>query len=139
MFRFLFGPNDYQGSQPWMGIPEFWVKYIRKAERHFLLNSKEPDSTTLNCSTQIFNLRQLKHARFCLLLPFLVKNSLEYFPATISLRGIFPRSSMINAMWSVCPKRKREKQWTSGPRSLCELGFDMQLLETLEWIQTLSS
>lgn len=31
---------------------------------------------------------------------FLVKNSLEYFPATMSLRGTFPRSSMIRAMWS---------------------------------------
>lgn len=41
---------------------------------------------------------------FCFLLPFLVKNSLEYFPAKMSLRGIFPRSSMINAIWSACEK-----------------------------------
>lgn len=33
-------------------------------------------------------------------LPFLVKKSLEYFPAIMSLRGIIPNSSMIKAMWS---------------------------------------
>lgn len=40
--------------------------------------------------------------------PFLVKNSLEYLPFMTSLRGIFPSSSIINAMWSGY-KRNREK------------------------------
>lgn len=33
-------------------------------------------------------------------LPFLEKNSRLYFPAATTLRGTFPRSSMIRAMWS---------------------------------------
>lgn len=33
-------------------------------------------------------------------LPFLVKKSLEYLPAIMSLRGTLPSSSMISAMWS---------------------------------------
>lgn len=37
-----------------------------------------------------------------LLLPFLVKKSLEYLPAIMSLRGTLPSSSMISAMWSIC-------------------------------------
>lgn len=32
--------------------------------------------------------------------PFLEKNSRLYFPAATTLRGTFPRSSMIRAMWS---------------------------------------
>lgn len=34
------------------------------------------------------------------MLPFLEKNSRLYFPAATTLRGTFPRSSMIRAMWS---------------------------------------
>lgn len=34
-------------------------------------------------------------------LPFLVKKSLEYLPAIMSLRGTLPSSSMISAIWSM--------------------------------------
>lgn len=34
------------------------------------------------------------------ILPFLVKKSLEYLPAIMSLRGTLPSSSMISAIWS---------------------------------------
>lgn len=42
-----------------------------------------------------------KTPRQVTLLPFLVKKSLEYLPAIMSLRGTLPSSSMINAIWSI--------------------------------------
>lgn len=47
------------------------------------------------------------HNRFAL--PFLVKKSLEYFPAVMSLRGTCPSSSMINAIWSDKIRVRKER------------------------------
>ncbi len=53
-------------------------------------------------------------------LPFLVKNSLEYFPVNMSLRGTAPSSSMIKAMWSTithreCRAGRGVVRWRGGP------------------------
>lgn len=53
------------------------------------------------------------------MLPFLPKNSLEYFPVNTSLRGTAPSSSMIKAMWStithrVCRAGRGVVRWRGG-------------------------
>lgn len=47
-------------------------------------------------------------------LPFLVKKSLEYFPAKICLRGTGPSSSMIKAMWSIPQEGERRGEEGEG-------------------------
>lgn len=49
-----------------------------------------------------------KTPRQVTLLPFLVKKSLEYLPAIMSLRGTLPSSSMINAIWSIWLQEEEE-------------------------------
>lgn len=64
-----------------------------------------------------------------IMLPFLLKNSLEYFPVNMSLRGTAPSSSMIKAMWSTITQsvssregggevERRTKQWTTWSDSV---------------------